>query len=193
MARKQATSPERQGDLIQDGILALMDALSRFSPRDDIRFLSYAGSFVKAAMVAARYSLDQVIDIPRHKIHAANSGRIDEENSAILQALGQKVSLQDTSDDVSVTSDDCPQDAILRKQAQDYLKESLELAFSSLPEEERKIMKIRLEDEDHRCGVIASRLGITPGRARVLEMRAMNRMRSALIAQGFSTAYLVTS
>jgi RNA polymerase sigma factor (sigma-70 family) len=193
MARKQSRMVERQKDLIQEGILAIMDALGNFSPRDDVRFLSYAASYVKAAMVAGRYSLDQVIDIPRHRMHAANAGRIEDGKASLLQALGRKVSLQDAGDDVAVAMDACPQEAILRRQAQEYLRECLEAAFCALSEDEKGVIRLRLEDSEYKCGAIASRLGITPGRARVLEMRAMNRLRSTLIAQGFSTSYLVTS
>lgn len=193
MARRQSGSPERQKDLIQEGVLAIMDALARFSPEKETRFLSYAISYVKAAMVAGRYSLDQVIDIPRHQMHALNSGRVDVGHAALLNALGHKVSLHETNDDVAVAPDACPQEAMSRRQTQDFLKKSLDAAMDSLPEEERKVMHMRLEDSEHKPAAIASQLGITPSRARSLEMRAMNRLRSALIAQGFSTSHLVTS
>jgi RNA polymerase primary sigma factor len=52
------------GDLIQEGILGLLQALNRFDPDRGTRFSSYAYFYIKQAVRQARYNARGPISIP---------------------------------------------------------------------------------------------------------------------------------
>jgi len=189
MAMKHDRKKERQSDLMNEAFVSIIEALSSYTPMGTIRFLSYARSFVKSAMIDARQGMDLQIDIPRH---AFGSGE------DIDQALGTKVragllnavNILDIEDTVPAGQDYCPHECVLQKQSISYWRQHLEDAIWDLPDDERSVMAHRLQGSDQQIKDIANKVGISVARARALEGRAMMRLRSSLSEQGFSISQI---
>lgn len=191
MARSYSNSPETQDDLINDGYIAMIETLDRFKPQDETRFISYARSFVRAAMIARVHQLESTIDIPRDKLLAARKGQMNDQKAELIQAMSRKISLDESPEHNPIENDICAVEILSRKQTISSWRENLELAFSGLNDEEREIMAYRLRSGDAKAKDIAEGLGKTPSRIRAVEARAMIRLKSTLISQGFTASSLV--
>lgn len=193
MARNIAKGGEKQGDLVSDGVLAIIEVIDRFQPQDNTRFLSYARQFIRTAMLDRLHHMESMVDVPRHFITAANKGRLPQAKGDSLKALAKKVSITDVVEVVADSQENCAADQLSQKQTISSWRDSLNEAFEGLPEEEKQIMFIRLETDNERVKDIAESLGVSASKARQIELRAMTRMKGLLLSQGFQVSELVAS
>jgi RNA polymerase sigma factor (sigma-70 family) len=190
VVRDHNSKRERQADLVSDAIIALIEAMETFEPRAEIRFLSYARSFIKSAVVESRRFMEAQIDIPRH---AFRTGEAPTNMTAaeVKTALSNAVNFSDVADELPAGEETCPQHSVSQKDTISFWRDSLEEAISDLPEDERRVMAYRLDESDERIKDIASRIGISTARARALEARAMMRLRLSLSNQGLNFSQIV--
>jgi RNA polymerase sigma factor FliA len=190
VVRDHNSKKERQADLVSDAIIALIEAMDSFEPRANIRFLSYARSTIKSAVVESRQFMETQIDIPRGA--SRNKEASEKQSPADLRkAISNAVPISDVADFLPAGQETCPQHRVFENDTTSFLRDSLEVAISDLPEDERRVMAYRLDESDERIKDIASRIGISVAQARALESRAMMRLRLSLSGQGFNLFQIV--
>jgi RNA polymerase sigma factor (sigma-70 family) len=193
MARIHSHTSERQADLVNDGIITMIEIINRFQPRGDAKLSSYARNFIRASMLDVQHKMDCVIEIPRQSLIAAKKKNTKEVDSDIVQAMARKISLGDMQDEIAAPEEFSPLELVSKKQTISSWKASLQSALDELPEEERKIMAFKLASEDEKAKDIAQKFGISTSRARALESRAMMRLKSLLLSRGFDISQLAAA
>jgi RNA polymerase primary sigma factor len=95
LAKKYARSGYPIHELINEGNLGLIEAASRFDPDRGVRFVTYAGWWVRQAILAAIARYGQVFHLPpklKHELY-----RFQTKVSRLTQELGHKPSVEEMS------------------------------------------------------------------------------------------------
>jgi RNA polymerase primary sigma factor len=95
LAKKYARSGYPIHELINEGNLGLIEAASRFDPDRGVRFVTYAGWWVRQALLAAIARYGQVFHLPpklKHELY-----RFQTKVSHLTQELGHKPSVEEMS------------------------------------------------------------------------------------------------
>jgi RNA polymerase primary sigma factor len=95
LAKKYARSGYPIHELINEGNLGLIEAASRFDPDRGVRFVTYAGWWVRQAILAAIARYGQVFHLPpklKHELY-----RFQTKVSHLTQELGHKPSVEEMS------------------------------------------------------------------------------------------------
>lgn len=144
-------------DLIQEGNIGLMNAVSRYDPTRNRKVITYASHYIRRAIIRAienENNHDQSLDAPA-------SDR--EKSSTILEFTPSR--------------DLNPEDEVIRNQRDKLIKRLL----ASLSKRQRTVLKWRygfMDGEDHPFREVAEEIGgITGERARQNYKTAMKRLR----------------
>ena len=100
MAKKYARSGYPIHELINEGNLGLIEAARRFDPARDVRFVTYAGWWVRQAILAAIAHYGQVFSIPpklKHELY-----RFDTRVNRLTQELGHRPSIEEISEELEM-------------------------------------------------------------------------------------------
>ena len=100
MAKKYARSGYPIHELINEGNLCLIEAARRFDPTRDVRFITYAGWWVRQAILAAIAHYGQVFSIPpklKHELY-----RFDTRVKRLTQELGHRPSIEEISEQLDM-------------------------------------------------------------------------------------------
>jgi RNA polymerase primary sigma factor len=95
LAKKYARSGYPIHELINEGNLGLIEAASRFDPARGVRFVTYAGWWVRQAILAAIARFGQAVNIPpklKHELY-----RFQTKVSHLTQELGHRPSVEEMS------------------------------------------------------------------------------------------------
>ena len=95
LAKKYARSGYPIHELINEGNLGLIEAASRFDPDRGVRFVTYAGWWVRQSILAAIARYGQVFHLPpklKHEMY-----RFQTKVSRLTQELGHKPSVEEMS------------------------------------------------------------------------------------------------
>jgi len=171
----------RYPDLIQDGVVALMDAMVEFDPRDgEVRFESYARGKIKNAMKktlkgGGGWLVRDALGEPKSPSQSEKmSGRIDTvEPHEQIVAPFRKYAAEDNP---------TPEDIALIDMIQHDLREFLDRVLN-----EKELMVVRMKfdlDGSASAGemdliTIANHLGIDHGEVRDIESRALEKLRKS--------------
>jgi RNA polymerase primary sigma factor len=104
LAKKYARSGYPIHELINEGNLGLIEAASRFDPERGVRFVTYAGWWVRQAILAAIARYGQVFHLPpklKHELY-----RFQTKVSHLTQELGHKPSVEEMSRSFNMTGSD---------------------------------------------------------------------------------------
>jgi RNA polymerase primary sigma factor len=104
MAKKYARSGYPLHELINEGNLGLIEAVSRFDPARGVRFITYASWWIRQAILAAIAHHGQVFSIPpklKHELY-----RFDTKVAHLTQELGHRPSVDEISKGLGMTEDD---------------------------------------------------------------------------------------
>jgi RNA polymerase primary sigma factor len=104
MAKKYARSGYPLHELINEGNLGLIEAVSRFDPTRGVRFITYASWWIRQAILAAIAHHGQVFSIPpklKHELY-----RFDTKVARLTQELGHRPSVDEISKGLGMTEDD---------------------------------------------------------------------------------------
>ncbi|MEQ9145713.1 MAG: RNA polymerase factor sigma-32 [Parvibaculaceae bacterium] len=211
-------------DLVQEGNVGLMQAAARFDPDREVRFSTYAGWWIRAAMqdfvlrnwsivrtgtTAAQKSL--FFNLRRLKARIANGTRENlnaDDRLNIAETLGVsphevekmegRLSASDRSLDASpgnqseegtsswldlLESDaPSPHDVVEESDRQRRVREWIAEAFEHLNERERAIIaERRLSEDGVTLEELGAKFGISKERVRQIEMRALEKMKEAIV------------
>lgn len=192
-------------DLIQAGMLGLLEAQERYSDDEGASFATFAGIRIRGAMLdeirrgdwtprsvhrTARAAADARSRVENRWNRPANDSEIATELGMSLASYqksqadavsAQLASLDDAGSDGSqyevpgADGDSRPSDTVERQS----LYEAVIAASQSLPERERLLMNLYY-DQDLNLREIAQRLGVSESRACQLHGRAIARVRAQL-------------
>jgi len=101
MAKKYSRSGYPLHELINEGNLGLIEAVSRFDPARGVRFITYASWWIRQAILAAIAHHGQVFSIPpklKHELY-----RFDTKVSDLTQELGHRPSVDEISKGLGMT------------------------------------------------------------------------------------------
>ena len=104
MARKYAGSGYPMHELINEGNLGLIEAARRFDPGRDVKFVTYAGWWIRQAILAAIAHYGQVFSIPprlKHELY-----RFETRIRNLTEELGRRPSVQEISEQLEMTEQD---------------------------------------------------------------------------------------
>src|SRR5215471_7424604 len=104
MAKKYARSGYPLHELINEGNLGLIEAVSRFEPSRGVRFITYASWWIRQAILAAIAHHGQVFRIPpklKHELY-----RFETKVASLTQELGHRPSVDEISKELGMTEED---------------------------------------------------------------------------------------
>lgn len=196
-------------DLIQEGNAGLMMAVDRFDWRKGAKFSSYASIWIQQAIGYAIANHSRTVRLPvylhdmvRRVVKAAEEFTVENSRKPTVEELAritglskEKVekalrlsqgvaSLDDFISDEEESraidflpdTRETPEEEVERK----LMREEVERALNSLPERERRILRMRYGFEDgkpHSLQEVGRKLNISRERVRQIETRALNRLR----------------
>lgn len=195
-------------DLIQEGIVGLLEAIKRFNPEKGTRLSTFAMWWIRAAIqdyVLRSGSIVRSVTTPRHRtMYFGGIAGLDEKGGEAVRALADR--LNTTVDDVrafaqrikasdepfdTLTADGRPladtlpdaspdpETTLRSKRERIALVRMLRAAIPSLTRRERHIMRRRfLSEKRQSLTKIGRELGVSKERVRQLESRALEKIRS---------------
>lgn len=104
LAKKYARSGYPIHELINEGNLGLIEAVNRFDPERGVRFVTYAGWWVRQAILAAIARYGQTFHLPpklKHELY-----RFQTKVSRLTQELGHKPSIEEMSGSFGMSESD---------------------------------------------------------------------------------------
>lgn len=104
MAKKYARSGYPLHELINEGNLGLIEAVSRFDPSRGVRFITYASWWIRQAILAAIAHHGQVFRLPpklKHELY-----RFDTKVGHLTQELGRRPTVDEISKELGMTEED---------------------------------------------------------------------------------------
>src|SRR3954468_3404539 len=104
MAKKYSRSGYPLHELINEGNLGLIEAVSRFDPSRGVRFITYASWWIRQAILAAIAHHGQVFSLPpklKHELY-----RFDSKVAHLTQELGHRPSVDEISKGLGMTEAD---------------------------------------------------------------------------------------
>jgi RNA polymerase primary sigma factor len=104
VAKKYAQSGYPIHDLINEGNMGLLEAASRFDPNRGVRFITYAGWWVRQAILAAIAHHGQVFRLPpklKHELY-----RFQTKVSRLTQQLGHRPSVEEISTGLEMSEEE---------------------------------------------------------------------------------------
>jgi RNA polymerase primary sigma factor len=107
MAKKYARSGYPLHELINEGNLGLIEAVSRFDPARGVRFITYASWWIRQAILAAIAHYGQVFRLPpklKHELY-----RFDSKVAHLTQELGRRPTVDEISKELGMTEKDVRQ------------------------------------------------------------------------------------
>ena len=104
MAKKYSRSGYPLHELINEGNLGLIEAVSRFDPSRGVRFITYASWWIRQAILAAIAHHGQVFRLPpklKHELY-----RFETKVSHLTQELGRRPTVDEISKELGMTESD---------------------------------------------------------------------------------------
>jgi RNA polymerase sigma factor for flagellar operon FliA len=185
-------------DLIQEGLIGLLDALKKYVPQPNLSFEIYARTRIKGAIydscrkndILPRNQRDELSRIEKiHRQLEQELGRAPSENEiavaadlsleayfGIVDGMVNLMPIDDVSDDM-LPSDNASDP--LQSAAMSQFAEQLALILKKLPEKEQMVMALHYQ-EDLSYREIAEVLNLTTGRISQIHTQCMIRIRSHL-------------
>ncbi len=200
-ASRFTNNPVHLEDLAAEGVIGLMRAADNFDRAQPVRFSTYSAWWVMNGISSALARIKAVIDIPTRTFLDAQLGKLPEDEGArVKQAIQGMITIDISSEDGETGSKETlicedlgPEDAVTEKCRSDQLNRLLAAGLASLSTEEAEVIRRRkLNSTPDTFEEIASDLGVSPGRLRQVEKRAMMRLRRNLIDHGFNRSVLAS-
>ncbi len=163
-------------DLVEEGILGLIEAAKRFDPDRNVKFLSYAGWWIREAILNALHHGARAVEVPRRMMqHYLKLRKKSKElkskfgRTPTVEELAEELGMDEKrvdklmmikNNDLSLSSqfkdEELTLGAIIPEEEEDVaekvfkkkLREKIRSAVDSLNEREAKVLKLRFGLED---------------------------------------------
>lgn len=198
-------------ELVAAGNLGLVRALDRFEPARGLRFMTYAGYWVRAEILAHVLSTWSAVGVGKSTmqtrlffglarerarlealgyadatLHEALAARFDCSVERI-ESMQQRLCARDLALDHESELEDRadPESELTRREQDTRLREQLEAALAQLDERERGIVERRsFAEREPSLNEVGAELGLSRERVRQLEHRAHDKLRRRLEQAG---------
>jgi len=192
IAARYSSNPDHVDDLAQEGSFGIMRALDRYDPARGTRFSTYSRNWVKNFVAASAAKVSTVVDVPARTFIEVRSGKAREGMEAAVAASNPAVSLDAPAREGEmdllerlVSPEPDPEAAAGQASLERHHRMLVEKALAVLTERERTVVRRRSltvvpDTLDH----IAADFGLTRERIRQIEVSALEKMKSAIIAIG---------
>ena len=210
IAKSYATYQVPFLDLIEEGNLGLIKAISRYDPEKGFRFSTYAAWWIKQAIVRAISNYSRTIRIPIHIFNLMNRyvalekrkdfANLDVEDKVRILKISKKrfrmleelisnirsLDLANSVETYNELSKSFQPEAVADAEKiilQQIEHENLEALMNRLSERERLILRIRYgfdDGETHTLAETGKVIHVSRERVRQLEMRALKKLRCIL-------------
>ena len=186
-------------DLIQEGMLGLLDAINRYEPKPGASFETYAKSRIRGSIydslreedIIPRHVRDRLTQIERTAEELRQTLGRPAEDQEIASHLGISIedyfAVLDSSVSITVVDDELPDvedesaDQV-RALQQKQLTSRIEAKLRDLPERERMVLALHYQ-QDLSFREVAYVLDLTPGRISQLHTQALVRLRGMLASE----------
>ena len=169
-------------ELISEGMVGLIRAASRFDLARDVRFSTYAHWWVLNGVMRALAHLNSVIDMPVRARRTSEAlkqvARVDEDgNGGGVEAVH--------------SPEPTPEERVIARSVNAKLRQVIVEAMGELGEVEREVVVARnLRQVPDTVEDLALRLGLSREKLRLIERRAMSRLKYGLLTRGVTAAQL---
>ena len=213
IARKYQWAGLPMGDLIQEGNLGLIHAVEKFDWHKGFKFSTYATWWVRQSIDRAIENTARTVRVPAHvgdevrrarrvqrELEAKNGraptvAEVAEELGTDVEAVvvlfsydSDPLSLDTPFGDGPTNFSDVIADGSARSvfdtAAQTILRQYIEDALEHLSGDERRVVLLRHGTDPHTWTEIADYLGLSPAGARLMERRALEKLRCLLGPSG---------
>lgn len=171
-------------DLVEEGVLGLIEAAKRFDPDKNVKFLSYAGWWVREAILEAIHRGSRAVDIPKRMVDAYF--KVQKKAKALEQREGKPPSKKELAEELGMDEERLDRLMLIKKSdislSSSFQDEEETTMESIIPDEEEdvveKIFKKRLREKvmkiidslgEREAKIIKLRYGLEDGRPRTLE------------------------
>ena len=199
-AQKWTSNPAELEDLVAEGMIGLMRAADLFDLTQEVRFATYSHWWVLTSVSTALARMRSLIDMPHRTYLDATMGRLTgADRDLVMQALQGRISLDAPIFDEGVGQaldmlrcpDLTPEESAEAASTTAMLRDLLEDALDELGDPDREIViRRKLHSTPETIEEISRHLGISRDRARMVERRALARLKLCLLRRGFSLAML---
>ena len=217
LARRMASTMPHSidlGDLVQDGVLGLIDAANRFDEKRGIKFETFAERRVRGAMIDAlrRDAWPRGVRRVRRELEAAReqlrrelgaeptiedlANRVGADVGRLERTIVRITTIESTSPMANLESVDAstlpavlvPSEPLSphRLFEQTESRERVREALATLPERERKIITLYYFEEAT-MKQIGAAIGVNESRVSQLHARAISRLKAALLGKPVRT------
>ncbi|WP_127900744.1 sigma-70 family RNA polymerase sigma factor [Solirhodobacter olei] len=198
-AQRWTSNPVELEDLVAEGMIGLMRAADQFDLAHKVRFSTYAHWWVMTSVSTAVARIRSLVDMPPRTYLDARMGRLSgADKDFALQAIRGYVNIdamagdQDSPRGQELESPDMtPEERFAADSAHELLRRTIAEALEDLAEPDREVLvRRKLQATPETAEEVASSLGITRDRVRMIERRAMARLKLSLQRLGFTPAML---
>lgn len=167
-------------DLVQEGNLGLLEAVSRYDPQRGVRLASYAGWWIRAYIL--KYILDTARIVRAGRSRAERRGffhgQAPPTDVSLDEAIGGEESSATLLDRLADQRNDAADDSLEGAQLQKILRDQVERFGDELGEREAAVFRERLlAEEPLPRKEIANRFSLSRERIRQIEKRLLDRFR----------------
>lgn len=171
-------------DLVEEGVLGLIEAAKRFDPNKNVKFLSYAGWWVREAILEAIHRGTRAVDIPKRMMDAYF--KVQKKAKDLEKLEGKPPSKRELAEELGMDEERLDNLMLIKKtdiSLSSSIEEDETLSIESLiPDQEEdvveKIFRKRLREKvkeiieslgEREAKIIKLRYGLEDGRPRTLE------------------------
>ena len=174
-------SREMAEDLAMEGVVALIEALRRYQPQGEVPFIAYAAPALRGAMVRAFAAQSGIVSMPERHLRDALAGRLGPEAAEAVRQSLQAESFDDCAVD-AIT--DTAEETTLGQERLARIRAALANALAVLEKTERQLVVHHILKEDKPLETLAQDLKLPLSRLRLIEGRALHKMRNRLMTEG---------
>lgn len=198
IASNYSKNPDHIEDLAQEGSFGILRALDKFDPERGVKFSTYSRFWIHNFIAARASQVVGIISVPSRAFIDARMGRIppgrnDHAVAAAQPFVALDSAIGDSGGESVMDKMSCPrptpEESVSEVTAQDAYRSAIAAAMASLSDRERSVVADRrLSDPPRTLEEISEDFGVTRERIRQIEMAAMSKLKSALVAGGFDPA-----
>ena len=198
-AARWTDNPSHLEDLAAEGIIGLIRAADNFDLAMDVRFSTYAAWWVMNGISAALARTRSVIDIPPRVYTDLRSGKLTDEDKAIVTMAMQGIVALDAPTgegtlsplEALASSELNPEESVTAESMHAVQRHLIERAMADLDDDEAEVIRRRkLKPVPDTLEDMAQAMNMTRDRLRQIERRAMQRLRRVLLDNGFHRTML---
>lgn len=193
IASRYSKNPTHIKDLAQEGSIGIRRGIIKYDPTRGMKFSTYVRDWISSHIASATARTISVLSIPPRLYIDAKMNRVSEEkNLAAINAVAAMVELDapimnedgnETAQTRLVDTSPSPEDVVISQSAQRHASKLVAIGMDALTDREKMIItRRRLTDYPCTLEEIGQDLGVTRERVRQIEIEAVQKMATVIMA-----------